>query len=118
MFHNTPRLPKQLLHTMQVVERRFERSKTHGNQSRPVDTIISEFKGVILPLSNQDLRLLPEGSIIENTQKLYTDDIVSIRPGDIVFDLRDGQRYTVKTLLDHNTIHPMRRYIVEGVTDK
>ena len=30
----------------------------------------------------------------------------------------DGQQYTVKTELNHNTLHPMVRYIVEGVVKK
>ena len=50
--------------------------------------------------------------------RLYTDDPVEIKPGQIIRDTYDGQLYTVKTDLSHNTVHPMMRYIVEGVVKK
>lgn len=112
-FSATPRLPKALLHTLTVTERTFV--KGPGGQSRPVDGEARPFLGVVLPLSNQDWKLLPEGTYTQNTQKLYTDDPVDIQPGQIIRDTQDGQQYTVKQLLSHNSIHPMCRYLVEGV---
>ena len=50
--------------------------------------------------------------------QLYTDDAIDIQPGQIIRDTFDGQQYTVTTELAHNTIHPMVRYIVEGVVKK
>ena len=43
---------------------------------------------------------------------------MEIKPGQIIRDTYDGQLYTVKTELAHNTVHPMMRYIVEGVVKK
>lgn len=84
-------------------------------QSRPVDEPVTSFWGIVMPLSNLDLKRLPEGSYTYNSQKLYTDDPVEIKPGQIILDTYDGQKYTVTQELSHNSIHPMVRYIVEGV---
>jgi len=115
MFYATPRLPRALLHTLSVLHREFERDPTKGGQSRPVYKTEATFLGVVMPLSNKDWQQLPEGSFTSNSQKLYTDDPVVIEPGQIIQDTFDGQRYTVKTELNHNSIHPMRQFIVEGV---
>lgn len=117
-FAATPRLPRALLHDIKVYEHVFERDAANGGQSKRVEKAVKTFKGVVLPLSNKDLEYLPEGSYTENSQKLYTDDRVEIKPNQIIEDTFDGQRYTVKTELNHNSIHPMVRYIVEGVAKK
>ena len=118
MFNATPRLPRALLHILTVSKRTFERDPARGGQSKPVDEVLATFWGVVLPLSNKDLMLLPEGTYTQNSQKLYTDDSVEIKTGQIITDSHDGQKYTVTRVLDHNTIHPMVRYIVEGVVKK
>ena len=64
---------------------------------------MSVFKGAVLPLSNEDWKLLPEGSYTKNSQKLYTADPVTLMPGQVVQDTFDGQRYTVKTMLAHGS---------------
>ena len=116
MFYNTPRLPRALLHPLIVYEQVSEPGLS--GQFRPVTKAVSVFRGAVLPMSNEDWKLLPEGSYTQNAQKLYTDDPVTLKPGQIVRDTFDGQRYTVKTMLAHNSIHPMLRYIVEGVVGK
>ena len=116
MLSATPKLPRALLHILTVSNRTFERAP--GGQSPPVDEFVTSFWGVVLPLSNIDWKLLPEGSYSQNTQKLYTDDPVEIKPGQVIRDTYDGQQYTVKQMLSHNTIHPMLRYLVEGVVKK
>ena len=45
----------------------------------------------------------------------HFNDPVDIEPGQIILDTYDGQQYTVKQELSHNSIHPMHRYLVEGV---
>lgn len=117
MFCNTPRLPRALLHILTVSNRTFVRDGP-GGQSRGLDEPVASFWGVVLPLSNKDWRQLPEGVFTSDAQKLYTDDPVEIKPGQIIRDTYDGQQYTVKTELNHNTLHPMVRYIVEGVVKK
>ena len=84
-------------------------------RARPVDEPVTSFWGIVMPLSNLDLKRLPEGSYTFNSQKLYTDDPVEIKPGQVILDTYDGQKYTVAQELSHNSIHPMVRYIVEGV---
>lgn len=116
MFYNTPRLPRALLHPLVAYETVSEPGP--GGQFRPVRKAVSVFQGAVLPLSNKDWKLLPEGSYTQNSQKLYTDDPVTLKPGQTVRDTYDGQQYTVKIELAHNTIHPMIRYIVEGVVGK
>ena len=98
MFYNTPRLPRALLHILTVIKRTYVRGP--GGQSKPVDETVTSFWGVVMPLSNLDWKQLPEGSYTQNSQKL---------------DTYDGQQYTVKQELSHNSIHPMHRYLVEGV---
>ncbi len=116
MFYNTPRLPRALLHPLVA----YDKVSVPGpsGQSRPVTKAVAAFLGVVMPLSNKDWELLPEGSYTQNSQKLYTDGPVTLKPGQTVRDTYDGQQYTVKTELAHNTIHPMLRYIVEGVVRK
>ncbi|MBR1691175.1 MAG: hypothetical protein IJ711_00195 [Lachnospiraceae bacterium] len=111
-------MPRTLLHQLSVIKRDFVRDPNKGGQSRPVDVVVATFWGVVLPLSNKDWRQLPEGSFTADSQKLYTDDPVEIEPGQIIKDTYDGQTYTVKTELSHNSIHPMHRYIVEGVVKR
>ncbi len=118
MFSAAPRLPRALLHTLTFTKRTFINDPERGGQSIPIDEEVTSFRGIVMPLSNKDWEQLPEGSFTQNSQKLYTDDPVKIEPGDIIQDSYDGQRYTVKCELSHNTIHPMRRYIVEGVVRK
>ena len=115
MFYHTPRLPRALLHPLVAYEKTLVPGP--GGQSRPVTKAVSALMGVFMPLSNEDWKLLPEGSYTQNSQKLYTDGPV-LKPGQIIRDTYDGQMYTVKTMLAHNSIHPMLRYIVEGVVNK
>lgn len=116
MLRATPRLPRALLHVLTVTDRTFERGP--GGQSRPVEKPVKSFWGVVLPLSNLDWKMLPEGTYTQNSQKLYTDDPIDISPGQIIRDTYDGQQYTVTQKLSHNSIHPMLRFLVEGVVKK
>ena len=90
MFYNTPRLPRALLHPLVAYAQITEPGP--GGQFKKVTKAVSAFMGVVMPLSNKDWK-----------------------PGQVIRDTYDGQRYTVKTELGHNSIHPMLRYIVEGV---
>jgi hypothetical protein len=110
-----PQIPAGLLHDITRLAVTTTRDIANGGQWRPTASTSVTFKGVVLPLSNADWKQLPEGSYTQNSQKLYTDDPVEIRPGQLILDTYDGQRYTVKTELAHNTLHPLRRFIVEGV---
>ena len=113
MMRATPRLPRALLHILTVTDRSFV--KGPGGQMRPVDKPAQAFRGVVLPMSNLDWKQLPEGSYSKNSQKLYTDDAIDIKTGQLIRDTYDGQQYTVIQKLEHNSIHPMQRFLVEGV---
>lgn len=113
MLFATPKLPRALLHILTVTDRTFV--KAPGGQQKPVETPVQSFWGVVLPLSNLDWKMLPEGSYTQDSQKLYTDDQIEIKPGQIIRDTYNGQQYTVTTKLSHNSIHPMLRFLVEGV---
>lgn len=114
IYNATPRLPRALLHILTVSDRKFVRDPAKGGQSRPVDENVRPFYGVVLPLTNKDRLMLPEGSYTKNSQKLYMDDPIEIKTGQVIRDTYDGQLYTVKQALEHNSIHPMMRYLVEG----
>ena len=116
MFYNTPRLPRILLHPLVVYEKTSELGP--GGQFRLVTKAVSIFNGIVMPLSNEDWKLLPEGFYTKNSQKLYTDGPAILKPGQTILDTYDVQKYTVKTALAHNSIHPMRRYIIEGVVGR
>lgn len=113
MLSATPKLPRPLLHILTVTNIDFVRS--NGGQQRPVKKPSVSFWGIVLPLSNLDLKMLPEGTYTQNTQKLYTDDLIDIQTGQIIRDTYDGQQYVVKQKLSHNSIHPMFRFLVEGI---
>lgn len=116
MFTNTPRLPRAILHKLEIIQQK--KIKGPGGQSMQVDDAVTTFNGAVLPISNKDWKMLPEGTFTKDSQKLYTDDDIELTTGQIVRDPQTGQRYTVKVELNHNTIHPLLRYIVEGVVGK
>lgn len=117
-FSSTPRLPRALLHLLKVIKRTYVNDQECGGQSVPNDETIETFWGIVLPMTNEDWKQLPEGSYTQDSQKLYTDDDIVIAPGHIIQDTFNGQCYTAKHKLSHNTIHPMLRYLVEGVVEK
>ena len=116
MFFATPKLPGALLHILTVSNRTFVRAPAAGGQSRPVDEPVTSFWGIVMPLSNLDLKRGPEGSYTYNSQKLYTDDTVEFRPGQIMLDHYDGQKYPVTQEHIHNSLPTMVGQHVEGVT--
>jgi len=71
------------------------------------------FKGVVLPINNEDWQQDTTGTYTVNSQKLYTNGH-SLRPGQQVRDTIDGTVYTVKQELQHNSLHSMRRYVIEA----
>lgn len=106
-----PQIPARLLHPFSriVISREFRQEE--GGVYKRTRTVTSGFMGVILPINNKDLQLLPEGSSTVDTQKIYTNgDILEV--GQLVLDSQDNQIYTVITELSHNSLHGLKRYIV------
>jgi hypothetical protein len=107
-----PKIPDALMHTMQRLTVQVERQTAKGGQWKPTPPATTTFKGAVLPLNNEDLQYLPEGSYTLNTQKLYTNG-ATVDVGQQFTDTYDGQTYTVITELTYGPTHPMKRYIVE-----
>jgi len=82
-----------------------------GGVSRETERIVYTFSGALLPLNNEDLQRLPDGTSTANSQKIYTNG-AALAPGQLVQDSLDGQTYTVGTELTHTPIHGMKRYVV------
>lgn len=108
-----PKIPKNLLHDMYEITKEgggYDPEK--GGQftgGKPVEKL---FKGVVMPLSNEDLQYMDSGTSTKNAQKVYTNG-ATLTIGARFRDGFDGQEYTVKQELTHGPIHPLKRYLVE-----
>ena len=106
-----PQIPKRLLHPFLRIEIQKEYRPDKGGIYETVGRSAVEFLGAIFPLSNEDLKRLPEGTSTTNAQKIYTNG-EQLRPGQRVEDTLDGQVYTVDTELTHSPIHGLKQYLV------
>lgn len=108
-----PSLPLGLLHDIVAITPSETFSQANGGQfipgAKPAETT---FKGVIMPVNNEDLQYAPAGTYTQNSHKLYTNG-PSLTVGQQIRDTYDGNTYTVKQELTHGPIHPMKRYVVE-----
>ena len=73
------------------------------------------FRGVILPVNDKDLIRDTAGTYMHCTEKIYTNGH-ALQIGARVMD-QDGTVYTITQELGHNSIHPMKRYLVERKGD-
>ena len=106
-----PVIPKKHMRDFFRIDVKKEFQQENGGIYKTVEAEESKLKGVLLPLNNEDLQRLPEGTATVNTQKLYTNG-ESLGVGQQVRDSLDNQVYTVETELTHLPIHGMKRYIV------
>ena len=106
-----PQLPRHLLRRFSCIEMSKEFLQDQGGISQEISRIIISFEGALLPINNEDLQYLPEGSYTVNSQKIYTNGAM-LQPGQLVQDSLDGQVYTVFTELTHSPIHGLKRYVV------
>lgn len=108
-----PKLPRRLLHDMyEVHSEGGAYDKENGGQWKPGKPVETLFKGVVMPLSNEDLQYADSGTSTKNAQKVYTDGHTLL----VGAQFRDGfdqQLYTVKQELTHGPVHPLKRYMVE-----
>lgn len=108
-----PQIPAGLLHDMVRITVTTTLDTAQGGQRKPsAPPATSKFKGVVMPLANEDLQYMPEGTYTKNTQKLYTNG-ARLDVGAQFKDTFDGATYTVTQELTHGPIHPMQRYAVE-----
>lgn len=109
-----PQIPLGLLHDMVRIEPGGSRNSENGGQWTPqLKPTETKFKGVVMPMSNEDLQYLPEGTHTKNTQKLYTNG-PRLAVGATFRDTYDDNTYTVTQELTHGPIHPLKRYAVEA----
>ena len=106
-----PQLPKRLMRDLYRIDVTKTFLQDEGGISVEDERVALVFKGAVMPLSNEDLQRLPEGTSTINSQKIYTNG-QELEPGQLVQDSLDGQTYTVTTELTHNPVHGMKRYIV------
>lgn len=110
-FGAQPMIPDGLLHDLYEIRSGAVFSQENGGQwIRGQDGRIS-FKGVVLPVTDKDLIRDSSGTITHDTVKIYTNGY-ALRVGARVEDI-NGFVYTVTQELDHNSLHPMKRYLVE-----
>ena len=67
---------------------------------------------MILPVSNKDLMREDIGTYGKNSQKVYTNGF-SLEIGGKIYDPAEDRTYTVTQELGYNSIHPLKRYLIE-----
>lgn len=110
-----PMIPSGLLHTMYEI-----RASGHYDQSKGGQWVQGEeervaFEGAVLPVSDRDFRREITGTVSDLSEKIYTNGH-ALKTGAQVYDPDSGNTYTVTQELGHNSIHPMKRYLVEART--
>lgn len=106
-----PMIPGGLLHDMYEIQSGSGFSQESGGQWVPGENKRITFKGVVLPVNDKDLIRDTGGTFAQCSEKIYTNGHL-LRIGARVEDT-GGDVYTVTQELGHNTIHPMKRYLVE-----
>ena len=106
-----PQIPAALLHTLHELESGAVFSQETGGQWIPGTGKKTAFQGVILPVTDKDLLRDTGGTITKNTVKIYTNSH-KLEVGSRVEE-RDGSVYTIVQELDHNSLHPVKRYLAE-----
>ena len=108
-----PEIPEGFMHEMFVIhkENGFYDSE-NGGQWGPGTEERIPFSGGILPVSSKDLVRESIGTYSVYNQKVYTNGFV-LPVGGEIYDPMDNIVYTIKQELGYNSIHPMRRYLIE-----
>ncbi len=108
-----PQIPRTLMHTMYQLKSGGQYDQQAGGQWAPAKEERIAFQGVVLPVSDKDLQRAPTGTYSKDSEKIYTNGYALIVGGS-VYDPQSDMTYTVTQELGHNSIHPMKRYIVEA----
>lgn len=101
------------MHTMYQLKSGGQYDQQAGGQWAPAKEERIAFQGVVLPVSDKDLQRAPTGTYSKDSEKIYTNGYALIVGGS-VYDPQSDMTYTVTQELGHNSIHPMKRYIVEA----
>lgn len=108
-----PMIPGGLLHQMFEVKTGGAINQKKGGQWVPTAPDKIPFQGAVLPVSDKDLRREFTGTVTDITEKVYTNGH-TLKVGAQVYDPDTEITYTVTGELGHNSIHPMKRYLVEA----
>ena len=108
-----PMIPSGLLHTMYELKTGGGYDQSRGGQWVPRTPEKIPFDGAVLPVSNKDLERGLAGTVTNLSEKIYTNGH-ALRVGAQVYDPDTDTTYTVTQELGHNSIHPMKRYLVEA----
>jgi len=108
-------IPGGLLHTMYEVQAGGHYDQDKGGQWVAGEPVRVPFEGAVLPVSDKDLRREITGTVSDLSEKIYTNGH-ALQVGAQVYDPDSGNTYTVTQELGHNSIHPMKRYLVEART--
>lgn len=106
-----PMIPGGLLQDMYEIQSGSGFSQANGGQWIPGENKRIPFKGVVLPVNDKDLIRDTGGTAVQYSEKIYTNGHV-LHIGARVED-SNGEVYTITQELGHNTIHPMKRYLIE-----
>ena len=105
-----PTIPRGLLHTMYDLKAGSKFDQAKGGQWVPGGaTERTPFQGAVLPVSDKDLVREITGTVSDHSEKIYTNGY-ALRVGAQVLD----PQTQITQELGHNSIHPMKRYLVEA----
>lgn len=108
-----PMLPRGILHDMEEL-RAAPADYDPKNGGQWIGGVVErvKFKGCVLPVSEADWKTAPQGTFTQDSRKVYTNGH-ALRIGGEVYDPDDGQTYKVTGDLNHGSISPIRRFVVE-----
>lgn len=108
-----PLIPEGMLHDMYEIKMvGGYLDEEHGGQWIPGKEEKIVFKGVVLPVNDKDLIRDSGGTYTQCSEKVYTNG-KTLNTGCQIYDPADQSYYTVSQELGHNSLHPMKRYLIE-----
>ena len=116
MFANptVPLIPEGMMHDMyELVKSGGGYSEENGGQWIPGNTEQVKFRGVVLPVNDRDLMYAEAGTHTQCSRKAYTNGH-ALKVGSQVLDPQDGITYVVKQELGYNSVHPIKRYLIDS----
>lgn len=116
LFANSivPLIPEGMMHDMyELVKSGGRYSEENGGQWIPGNTEQVKFRGVVLPVNDRDLIYAEAGAYTQYSRKVYTNGY-ALKVGGQMLDPQDGITYVVKQELGYNSIHPIKRYLIDS----
>lgn len=108
-----PMIPPGMMHVMYEVVTSGSYDQSKGGQWASTAAERLPFEGAVLPVSDKDIARGITGTSTALSEKIYTNGYI-LNVGARVYDPASSTTYTVKQELGHNSIHPLKRYLVEA----